>query len=60
MPKRTIVRADEARRRLRDLLNEVGAGGVVEIRRYDTPEAILVSPDWYERADALMKKHPTS
>jgi HEAT repeat protein len=56
MTERTIVRADEARRRLRELLNEVGAGGVVEIRRYDTPEAVMVSPDWYERAAAALEK----
>lgn len=59
MTERIIVRADEARRRLRELLNKVGAGGVVEIRRYDTTEAILVSPDWYERASALMKQCPS-
>lgn len=56
MTERVIVRADEARRRLRELLNEVGKGGVVEIRRYDTPEAILVSPDWYERALAALEQ----
>lgn len=59
MKERVIVRADETRRRLRELLNEVGAGGVVEIRRYDTPEAVMVSPDWYERAAALMSQQPT-
>lgn len=50
-----IVRSDEARRRLRELLTEVGRGGFVEIRRYDTPEAIMVSPQWFARAAALME-----
>jgi len=50
-----IVRSDEARRRLRELLNEIGAGRVVEIRRYDTPEAVMVSPQWFARAAALME-----
>lgn len=50
-----IVRSDEARRRLRELLNEIGAGHVVEIRRYDTPEAVMVSPQWFARAAALME-----
>lgn len=56
---RTIVKSDEARRRFRDLLTEAERGGVVEIRRYDTPTAVMVSPDWYERAAALMAQHHT-
>ena len=59
MKERVIVRADEARRRLRELLNHVGAGGIVEVRRYETPEAILVSPEWYEQAATLMAQHHT-
>ena len=56
--KKTVVRSDEARRRLRELLTEVAAGGFVEIRRYDTPEAVMVSPAWFARAAALMEEDP--
>ncbi|MFF8768470.1 hypothetical protein ACF07Q_28480 [Nocardiopsis dassonvillei] len=55
MKERTVVRSDEARRRLRELLTEVSGGGFVEIRRYDTPEAVMVSPQWFARATALME-----
>ena len=47
-------RANEARVRMRELLTAVEHGQHVEIRRYDTPTAIVVPPDWYERALAAI------
>jgi prevent-host-death family protein len=49
------VRSDEARRRFRELLNEVEHGGAhITILRYDTPSAVLVPVGWYERARQLL------
>lgn len=54
------VRSDEARRTLRDLLDEVEHHDVhVTILRYDKPAAVLVSPDWYEQAKALISAKET-
>jgi prevent-host-death family protein len=45
------VRSDEARRTLRDLLNEVEHEGAhVYVLRYDTPAAVIVPVEWYEQA----------
>ena len=50
------VRSDEARRNLRDLLDEVEHHHVhVTILRYDKPAAVLVSPEWYEQARQAIK-----
>lgn len=46
------VRSDEARRNLRDLLDQVTRGYHVTILRYDKPTAVLVPVDWYEDAEA--------
>jgi len=47
------VRSDEARRNLRDLLNDVEHHDVhVTILRYDKPAAVLVPVGWYEEAEA--------
>ena len=54
------VRSDEARRTLRDLLDEVEHHDVhVTILRYDKPAAVLVSPEWYEQARALIQAPET-
>lgn len=51
------VRSDEARRHLRDLLDEVEARGArIMILRYDKPAAVLVPVDWYEDALATLQK----
>ena len=55
MKRKMIVKSDEARTRFRQLLNEVEGGGVVEVRRYDTPTAVMVPVDWYERACAALE-----
>lgn len=49
------VRSDETRRRLRWLLTEVERGGVVEILRYQQPVAVMVPPEWYQRAAAALE-----
>ena len=55
------VRSDEARRNLRGLLDEVEHHDVhVTILRYDKPAAVLVSPEWYERAKALIGREGNS
>lgn len=46
------VRSDEARRHLRNLLDQVARGYHVTILRYDKPAAVLVPVDWYEDAEA--------
>ena len=43
-------RADAARRKMRDILTAVERGEHVQIQRYDTPTAIVVSPGWFKRA----------
>jgi len=49
------VRSDEARRNLRQLLDEVEHnGGHITILRYDRPGAVIVPIDWYEQARALI------
>jgi antitoxin (DNA-binding transcriptional repressor) of toxin-antitoxin stability system len=47
------------RTHLREILRAVDHGGMVEIKRYDIPTAILVPPDWFKRAcDALGEPVP--
>jgi PHD/YefM family antitoxin component YafN of YafNO toxin-antitoxin module len=49
------VKSEEARLRLRDLLNDVEHKGEhVKILRYQTPTAVLVPVGWYERAKAAL------
>ena len=43
------VRSDEARAKLRDLLDEIAGGAHVYVLRYDKPAAVLVPVEWYER-----------
>ena len=43
-------RADAARRKMRDVLTAAEHGEHVQIQRYDTPTAIVVSPQWFKRA----------
>jgi prevent-host-death family protein len=45
------VRSDEARRNLRDLLDEVALGSHITILRYDKPAAVLVPVDLITDAD---------
>jgi PHD/YefM family antitoxin component YafN of YafNO toxin-antitoxin module len=43
------VRSDEARAKLRDLLDDIARTGAhVYVLRYDTPAAVLVPVEWYE------------
>jgi prevent-host-death family protein len=47
------VRSDEARNKLRDLLDEVAHDGAhVYVLRYDKPAAVIVPVEWYERMKA--------
>jgi PHD/YefM family antitoxin component YafN of YafNO toxin-antitoxin module len=47
------VRSDEARTKLRDLLDEIAHDGArIYVLRYDKPAAVLVPVDWYEDAEA--------
>jgi prevent-host-death family protein len=55
IPERRI-HSDEARRRFRDLLDEVEHGGAhVTVMRYDTPAVVVVPVDWYRNANAVYK-----
>ena len=51
----TQVRADEARRNLRGILDEVARGAHVTILRYDTPAAVVVPVEWHEKATAALE-----
>lgn len=45
------IRSDEARAKLRDLLDRMARDGIpVYILRYDKPLAVIVPVDWYEDA----------
>ena len=47
------VRSDEARAKLRDLLDEIARDGAhIYVLRYDTPAAVMVPVEWYERVKA--------
>lgn len=54
MPELTKVKSDDARRRMRALLNQVERGGFVEICRYQDPAAVMVPVEWYHRAVEAM------
>jgi hypothetical protein len=47
-------RADAARRKMRDILTAVEHDEHVQIQRYDTPTAVIVSPRWFHRALAAL------
>jgi prevent-host-death family protein len=49
------VRSDEARAKLRDLLDEVMHDEVhIYLLRYDKPAAVIVPVDWYEATTRKM------
>jgi prevent-host-death family protein len=51
------VQSEEARRNFRGFLDQVEHHDVhVTILRYNQPAAVLVSPEWYEQARALIEK----
>lgn len=50
-----VVRSAEARRRIRDLLDDAQQGVHTEVRRYDKPVAVIVPADWYEKAREALK-----
>jgi antitoxin (DNA-binding transcriptional repressor) of toxin-antitoxin stability system len=51
--------AGQARLRMRAILTSVERGEHVQIRRYSTPTAVVVPPDWFKRAcDALGEPVP--
>lgn len=50
-----VVRSAEARRHIRDLLDDAQQGVHTEVRRYDKPVAVIVPHDWYEKAVEALK-----
>lgn len=50
----TTIQSNEARIKLRAVLNSVLQGEHVTVTRYNTVEAVMVPADWYERAAALV------
>ena len=53
------VRSDEARRRLRDLMDEVEHQGAhIYVLRYDRPSVVIVPVDWYEQITAAIGGAP--
>lgn len=52
-----VVQSGWAGRHMRELLNDAQRGAHTEIHRYDTPEAVLVPYDWYEKAIQALKNH---
>ena len=50
------VRSDEARAKLRDLLDDIASDGAhIYVLRYDKPAAVLVPVDWYEDVKAKLE-----
>lgn len=50
------VRSDEARAKLRDLLDDIASDGAhIYLLRYDKPAAVLVPVDWYEDVKAKLE-----
>ena len=50
------VRADEARAKLRDLLDDIARDGAhIYVLRYDKPAAVLVPVEWYEDVKARVE-----
>ena len=55
------VRSDEARTKLRDLLDEVAHGDAhVYVLRYDRPAAVIVSVEWFEQMTAAIEHASTA
>jgi prevent-host-death family protein len=51
------VRSDEARTKLRDLLDEVAHNDAhIYLLRYDKPAAVIVPVEWYEEMKAQLEK----
>ena len=46
------VKSDDARDKMREMLEHVAAGGMVQITRYNRLDGILISPKEYERLNA--------
>ena len=49
------VRSAEARKRIRELLDDAERGVHTEVRRYDRPVAVIVPADWYEKVTEGLK-----
>ena len=50
------VRSDEARAKLRDLLDDIASDGAhIYVLRYDKPAAVLVPVEWYEDVKAKLE-----
>jgi PHD/YefM family antitoxin component YafN of YafNO toxin-antitoxin module len=52
------VRSEEARAKLRNLLDDIARGAHVYVLRYDKPAAVLVPVEWYERVRAACDEAP--
>ena len=50
------VRSDEARRRLRNLLDAVEDSVHVTLLRYNKPAAVIVPVEWYEQAKVQVRR----
>ena len=46
--------ANEARLKMRDILTAVERGEHIEIKRYETPTAVVVPVGWYETVTAYI------
>ena len=50
------VTSEEARRNFRRILNDAEYGRPTVVTRYGEPVAVVVDPDWYHMAVALMER----
>jgi antitoxin (DNA-binding transcriptional repressor) of toxin-antitoxin stability system len=50
----------DARLKMREILSAVERGEAVEIRRYHTPTAIVVSPEWFGEASEALSEYRAS
>ena len=47
--------ASDARLKMREILTAAEHGEHVQIKRYETVTAVVVSPEWYEQAAAALE-----
>ena len=52
------INSEEARRKLSPLMDQVSHGAQVTVTRFGRPLVVIVSPEWFKKAEAALAAKP--